>query len=743
MAVRSHSSNLSIIEAVETLSSIADLDFDRDIGITQKHEMVLDNETVAYKTIHWLQQEDANATVNLVRETFRVILHYLRQFYKKEYGYVSDPKTIEGIKTIMVLVGEAAKKLDKYTSIFQQTHQSVMDFKEYKQLQDFYFSKIARKIDEGMLGKWILGLSIGKSIHKRKAKDQTKNEKLDSYTDSKQIQHVFVDLETVKKDTEYELFFIRKEDGTRFFNPRLLRNIQLVCDFGNYFGQHKGTDPLENLPQWQDRVLHICARNILKVLGPRVEHFYHDTRKVREHELVSCLNKAILALMLSSHSQNLLRHKPIKSCGEYFEDFQVFLREALKTRVYQKWTVYPPSEANSLAFDLLDLTHTICRALYTNLVGLEELFPAIQSLLKEASLLNSNANSQQKEGQPQSISRQLSRDYAAMNKLMKRHANGPLLKVLNILENQSFHVYDPILQHNIPSQLFDMYLDDKRISHIRCASPICQEFIQKSCINEEFKGFIFDYAIQVKKHLLFSLEDRTSWRGHARCNSIEELQHRAEFKEALCVVTLAIDTEFFHQLAPYHHVNHASAFIDQFKEHLKGEASGFYFPSSLNREELFTFIDKALPIVHHLFFSDKNVLLREHRLDFIQIVYLLLQLKILDIVKPDSFSLTCKDGIDIGDSYSAGLFALLKWMNPQGMTEGDLQYLQFILYAPSLLIRERVPLPERFNRLVSALRTIENARQEVGAEHFPALIQEAFVGMFNTPVLSANIALPH
>src|SRR5215203_67518 len=123
MPNRSHT-NLSIIEAVETLSSIADLEFDRDVGIAQRHELILHDEKIAYKTVHWLHERGASETVSLVRETFRVILHYLKQFYKKEYGHVSDPRTIEGIKTIMVLVGEAAKKLDKYTHVFHQTHQT-------------------------------------------------------------------------------------------------------------------------------------------------------------------------------------------------------------------------------------------------------------------------------------------------------------------------------------------------------------------------------------------------------------------------------------------------------------------------------------------------------------------------------------------------------------------------------------------------------------------------------------------
>jgi hypothetical protein len=737
MATRSHT-NLSIIEAVETLSNIADLEFDQNIGIAQKHETIIDNEKVTYKTLHWLHQKDSASTVNLVKDIFRVILHYLRQFYRREYSYVTDPKTIEGIKTIMVLVGEAAKKLDKYTTLFHQAHmKSIMETKEYKQLQEFYLSKIARKIDEGVLGKWILGLYLGK-LHQASSERASKTEVKPFDT-----QYVFIDLETVKKDTEYELFFIRKEDGSRFFSPRLLRNIKLVSDFGSYFGGHQGIDPLGAIKTWQDRVFHVCARNILKVLGNQLEHFFHDMRQVKDHELVGLLSKALFALMLSSHSHNLLRHQPVKSCAEYFEDFQSFLRLALNHKIYQRWIAYPPQSSNHLASDLLNFIHTLCRALYANLQGLEEMEPIVVGLVKEASQQVSTEHGEEAKASDK-IWNYLANDYASMLKLIKKHPNGPLIKVLEVLEENTFHVFDPLLQHNLPNTMYDLYLEEQRLQHIRFSAPIHQEFINKALINEEFKGFLRHYQIQSpkKKHLLINLQDRTSWREHARCVALEELQEMPEMKEVLTVVTLATDTDFYHQLSPYHQINHADVFIKQFKEHIKGETSGFYFPPSIDKKQLFHFINHSIDAIHKIFFSNKNVLLKEHRMDFIEIFYLLLQLKLIDLVQPTSFSLTCKDTIDIGQSYSVELFILLQLINHQTWTESDRNFVNFLLYAPALLIRERILLAERFNRMISAVRTIENVRHEYGEESFYQLIQEVFKPLFKSSVLEMSIQLP-
>lgn len=739
MASRSHT-NLSIIEAVETLSSIADLEFDREIGIAQRHEIVLQDEKIAYKTVHWLHEKDASETVTLVRDTFRVILHYLRHFYKKEYGFVTDPKTIEGIKTIMVLVGEAAKKLDKYTNLFQQAHQkSITECKEYKQLQEFYLSKIARKIDEGVLGKWILGLSLSKiqrpTVVETTLIPATKEIKL---PDTK---HVFVDLESVKKDTEYELFFIRKEDGSRYFSPRLLRNIKLVCDFGSYFGERKGLDPLENVRQWLDRVLHDSARSIIKSLGHHLDHYYQELAQVSNQEIITSLNKTLIALMMSSHSNNLLRHDPLKCCAEYFDDFQLFLRETLQTSTYQRWLAYPPNANDVLAHDVLEMIQTMCRTLYSGLHGLEDLVSIVQSLIHESTHQQSPEHQKEVEFTKRKWNR-LASDYSAMVKLLKRHPNGPLFKVLELLEANSYQFFDPLMQHNLPNSFFDLFISNKRVENLRFAAPVVQELITKAQVNDEFKGFLRSYQANEGTHLLINLQDRTSWMEHARAVALEELQNHGDLKDVVRVVTLAADTDFYHQLAPYNQMNHADIFIEQFKEHLKGEGSGFYFPSTLNKEELNAFIDRTLKSIHKVFFSNKNVLLREHRLDFIEIFYLFLILKLIEMTQPTSFSLTCKDGIDIGPLHSAEMFIFLKMLNENtAWSEREMEYLNFMLYGPALLIRERVVLPERFNRMISAIKALENTQHEL-KDQFGAYIQREFGPLFKSPILQSLILLP-
>jgi len=720
--------NLSIIQAVETLSSIADIDYDHDVGITQQNDLIIQDQPITYKTVHWLDEQDADTTVAVIKETFRVILRYLRNFYKKEYREVKNEKAIEGIKTIMVLVGEAAKKLDKYTNLFQKaTGKSVTSLQEYKRLQDFYLTRIARKIDEGTLGRWILGLTKGTLKRKR---DVTFKGRATTAT-----RHVFVDLESVKKDTEYELFSLRKEDGTRFFNPRLIRNIKLVCDFGEYFGNRPGGDPLTNVNVWQDEVLHRSAIDIYKALRSPLQWFFAEQSHEKNQELVGILHKAFLALMLSGNSRNLSSNKPIKNCAEYFGDFQNYLRRALQTRDYQKLIAYPPKRSDHFACRLLDLVNNTCRALFMDVTGNQEAIKKIHDLLEEAYQEHSPEHLEETKRTHQVWNR-LAGDYMALVKLLKRHPSGPLAKILDNLEQGTHQVFDPLFQDNIPNRLFFCRVGKWDLEHIRHPAPIRQEYIHKASITEEFKAFL--RALGKKKFLIINLQDRTSWREYFRSQVIEELQHQPEFEKHLTVVTLPKDTEFYHQLPPYHEENHANIFMAQFREHLEDENVGFYFPKSIKDQLFPTFVDGVMKEIHQVFFEGKNVLSRENRLSFIEIFYLFLELKLIEIVKPSVFSLSCKDGIDVGSSATAGVFVFLKLLNQNILTEADWDQLDLILFGPSLLVRERAMLQERFNRLTSTLKTIEATLREKGANS----IKKTFQPYFKSPVLKATITTP-
>jgi hypothetical protein len=725
---RRESYHPTVEEAVETLSNIASIDFDQEVAEVDPLNV---SDNPSYRAVQWLKGQDAESTVKTVRESFRVILNYLKNFYTREYHAVSSSQAIEGIKDIMVLVGEAAKKLDKYMVLAKQSEGkealTITQLKEYKKLQEFYLTRIARKVDESVLSNWIMGLS--RQIFA--AADS--NKPLQSLNEGP-AKHIFIDLDSVKKDTEYELFFIRKEDGTHFFSPRLIRNMKLVSDFGNYLGE-QNDEVLESIDIWRMQALQLSANNILSSLGSTLDQFYHELKLAKDAkdvgQLEKLLSQALMALMLASNAHHLSNDSGVKNCAGYFVDFQRFLRQALNCHEYQKYLAYPPSESNTRAHAALEMAHALCENLFTRLHGSQKLQPAILQLLQEAGQKQSLDHGKAWAAS-QLLSDRLVSDYVAMTKLLKGSSHGPLVNVLASLEEGSAQAYDPLFQGNIPNCLYSFEMDDKHIDNVRIPAPIHQEFIDKPVLTEEFKGCLRGMVKKNKTLLLFNLQDKTSWREHARAVLLEELQKNPEFENTLTVVTFAKDTEFYHQLAPYFEDNHAHTFIKQFKEHLADESCGFSFPEHLRKAIFPKFIDGVIESIHRVFFGGKNVLLRAQRMDFIEIFYLFLQIKLIEVVHPDTVSFTCKDGVDVGIAASAQLYLFLNWLNDENFTKEGIEQLYLMLYAPVLVNRERTMLPVVFNRMQKAMRVIELVRRQQGWEAFAHNIQSNFSPYFKT-----------
>ncbi len=729
--------HLSILDAVETLSSIVDIDFEREVGVANKDEIKEQDEMVTVHTMHWLETEDRQNTIKHIKETIHVVHDYLRDFYDHEYSYVTKPKVMEGVKTIMVLVGEAAKKLDRFTTLFKETKEkSVKNLREYKDLQEFYLTRIARKIDEGILGKWILELTKG-SMERRKERAKLKAKPIMS------VKHVFIDMESVKNDTEYELFFLRKEDGSRFFNPRLIRNIKLTADFGQKIRSKKKTDPIEQVNIWQDHMIHTAARNILQSQGNILDRFFHEAKESWRRELASELYKAVVALMMCACPKNLLSNAPTKSCTEYFIDFHHFLRNVYTTREYQRYLVYPPKKSSRMAHILMDLTHGLSRAMFTRVKGYQQLVTVYEKVLENAHGMQSDEHQEAAEKSNTLWSR-LAGDYAALSKMMKNHPNGPLVKVLDVLEKGTYHVFDPISQLNLPNVLYSLFMEETRISNIHLPTPTHQGFIHQADVVNEFKGFLRSYMRgQFKrKHLLFNFQDRTSWKEHVRSVSIEQLANQRLFSKYLTVVSLAKDTDFYHQVSPYQDDHQAELFIEHFKENLSDEGCGFVFPSHLVKKLFPKFANQLFEGVHKLFFHERNVLSVKDRLDFIEIFYWLLELKIIEMEQPTSFSMTCKDGIDVGGCESAELFSFLHVINQKSLSDDDYVEFSSMLFMPSIITRERIVLPDRFSRMITALKRVESIQQDLGNKAFAKAFDESIGKLFSSPILKSELVFP-
>jgi hypothetical protein len=687
---------LTVMEAVDNLSNLAELsesvvaEEDKEGGIGEE-EALEGSEHIAHNK-------------EKVKETFRVIHHYLQNVYEKDKGELGDPETQRGIQAIMVLAGEAAQKVDRYTNLFKGAQGGVTDLKEYKELQQFYLTKIVKKFHSALVSEEEWQKQWGGSAEEDLLDIQRRGLK---------------DLETVRRDKEYELFFIRKEDGRPFFNRNLLRHIRLVGEFDETVSDPEGEDPFLRIKVIQDRDVHQAAKEILHAAAPYIDEYYKEALRHKDVDFVNALSKAIMALSLSANVRNLMENSTGKSCISYYADFHHYLRQAMGSEEYQRFIASPPAPSERFSHCLINLSHALCAALFLHRASREEMVALIDRMIKKG---KKGWICEPAKASPLAFWNNLLDGDEQMRQLLKHYPNGPLLKTLDVFRDESaIHGFDPFSQDNMPSQLFFFSNEALHITCLRIPAPVHQEFIGKADVIEEFQGFLRALTTQMKgqRLLLFNLQDRTSWQEHSRCLALEEIQKRAEFSQTLFVVTLPKNTDFYFQAANYQHLNDAPSFCELLQEQVvSGEQCGFFFPPSIRKAELHAFVKEAIPVIHNVFFGDKKILQRKNRLDFIEIFYLLLTLKLTEMIRPDSVSFTCKDAIDIGAASNVELFGFLRMMNDgASWSQSEMQFLLWMLYSSSLLVRERAIDHVRLNRSISALAIVaaelEAKRKEV------------------------------
>lgn len=725
---KKNSNLLTIDDAVNLLTHIMDMDFEEKESPLSE----VFTEPEVLRVVNRVYDQDRIPSLKTVKEVFRVIFDYLNRVCDHHVTHETNrAATVEQVKTIMVLVGEAAKKLDKYQSLFQkaQHHKSITELKEYKQLQDLYLTRIERHVDEDRLGKWILAL--GQKRESKQSSETAVKRK------SMQTKHLFIDLDAVKKDIEYELFFLRKDDGTRFFSPKLIRNLKLVSDFGDYLREEKLADPLGDIAVWRSRIAHAFAVNVMRNSWREIKRFYLNSRLLAHDEVSSHAYKMVMALLLAAHAHNEWHEFGLKNCEDYFCDCLMFLRETLHHPDYQKMIAYSPHREDKGAHALLDLIHSICMSIYVHLEGIQQFLPFVHNLIDESKKYYSY---QKGSGLKVETWRRLDAEYFSVSKMMQHHSRGPIDKILNAFDEGECHSFDPFLQKNLPGVLYELYLDGYRCCIKRWPSPTTQEQVQQAYVVDEFKGFLRGCDIEEKIHkcLIINFQDSVSWKGYARCSCLEELANSETYAKHLELANIPKDTEFYYQDYPYRSENYADEFIKNFKEQLEESAGGFLFSEEWVPSQQRHFIDRALNGIHKVFFSNKNVLQWDERANFIEIFYLLLQLKLIDCARPDVVGFVCKDGVDLSTCSAAQMFLFLKLLRQERLSEYDWEQLDLMLYGVPLWVRERVMLPERFQRMVGAIKTIETARDMIGYSEFSKQIDEAFGPLYTSPLLHAK-----
>lgn len=620
-----------------------------------------------------------------VQQIFRTILNYLRKVYESDREYFHPQQMEKSVYAVMALADEAVKKWDKYTLLFKKTQdrESVQLLKEYRDLKQFFKSKVVRFNKKA--------LEVG-------VEEQS--------TDNG---FLIEDLETIRSDTDYELLLLRKEEGGYFAPSALLRHILLVGQSDELLLHSEYQELISHLRATKDLQAHLIAQEMLKQSLPSIDDFFKQIKELKTEESMICMSKALIALMLAANPYNLMRNDADKVCEEYLVDFCVFLRQALS----QLGT----SPATAL---INPLYHKLSYLLFTQACHYEKALELIEQLIAMGHSKNELLSAQK----IQLDSVILYQDIA-IRATLKAYPSGPLMQALVLVREQRLgQGLDLCTQKNWPIQIYTIFMEQLKISCMKIASMTMQTTLADVELVPEFIGFMQVLASRDQKFLVINLQNRSSWQEKTRCTCLENSQYRQEFSDHLSVITFDKGSDFYFQREDG---SKASDFLLKCtQEVLSGQEYGFYFPPTVNSSRLTFFVNKALLLVHELFFDGKEEFSHQDRLDYIEIFHFFLFLHIIDQLKPDILSFTCKDGVDTSSIFSAEVFAWLHVMNhPEGLPKSKRDFLLYLLYAPAITLRGRSVDKDRIQRMASAMHVFIEKLNYNGF-----IIQEAFSQLY-------------
>jgi hypothetical protein len=573
----------------------------------------------------------------------------------------NESEFIESLKNIMEISFNAADKINGYLNLYKKD----VDFKKEKEfldLQNYYYDEIFPSIDED----------------KNWEEEVNRDKSLQFIEDVK-------DLDSLKKDRSYELFYIKDFFDNMLFSKELIRTFKLLHEY-------------QEIEEKEDLFFDFCdgldkknvkgiSSLIFNLIKKDIDHLLNIKEK---NDLKDFLNEAVLALILSKSSKE-----------KYFSDFLKFLNKAYRSDTYNKMLTYSKKENF-----LVHFLHKLTFLLYSRSSNVkEEIIGFIYHMINE----NNDSKS--------FFEKILFFDQNIEN-FLKKHPNGPFYKISKSLKNNS-KGFDPIFNGNIPQKLYEIDIAKKNVQVLHFPSPTFQDSLIKADITKEFIGYLFYLKNEKKKHILFNFQDGFSFKENARVQALEVLNKRVDFENEFSVFSFDKNSDFYHQVEKYKKITSAETFKKSFKKNME---------KYLDLEEYQIFFDKLQNIVHSTFFLEKKDLAREERLDFIEIVYHFFALKIIEDKAPDIISFTCKDGVDTGSSFSFSFLSFLNILNNKILSKKDFDFSIWLIYSKALLNRRRKVDTDKLNRALCFLERINN--KEI-IDNFIPLFGRSFLTIIN------------
>jgi hypothetical protein len=663
---------VKVVHALDNLNTIIDAD-GLDLIVVEEGRFIIPEQRPA---VELSAAKDPEAP-ELVKEAFGIMYSHLQNYYEKMRVQGKSQELMDAMNSAIVLVGEAAQKLDEWQGLFQG---SVFELPEYKRLYNFYKNKVVHELYKDFSAP----LKRGKLRH---AKQKVLN--LEGV-------HLLDDIEVVKKDYMYELFHMKNEQGHTFFTPKLESRIKLACDFDEFKGKYLGDDPLVQIKNWEDFALHQSAVHIVAQARDHIRRYYRQAMHYKEDSLVSLLNQSVMALMLAANASNLIRQFGHKPCYRYFNDFLGFLRETIRHRDFQKYLIYAPPAHTPFYSDVMDLVFKLTDLVFEGNLYYTE---AEETLI---SWLNLKEN--------EVLSKQIHNTYARLTKILKGHPSGPVFKAIDLIREKEIPPFDPILQGNLPQKDCEIsWVGITSFDLVRMPAPIEQRSIHSAHIDEEFIVFLksLERKESPKKMLWIGLDSTLHWQNEARAHVIQELSNKGEFSAHFNLMKVPVDTDFATQKGRYLSNDEYLLFKQTIFDIAEEGGAIYALPPRAKQEIIGDWLGEAVDLIHNHFFQGAESLSVDERVQFLGILNLFLELKTIEVTKPDIVVFGSKDGLDETAFQQAFMVAFIAIGHKRDWKNEELENFFKMLYGPTLMIRERAPLSESPHIMEELLKRLE------------------------------------
>ncbi|NGX56009.1 MAG: hypothetical protein K1060chlam5_00243 [Candidatus Anoxychlamydiales bacterium] len=675
--------DLSIVDAIANLNAISEMDIDLkdDIGFIKDNKIVINNKEISYKNIDHVILEDPSDLIDNIKLSYTVVYNYFLKLYEKEFIAYEDYRCKKGIESIMLMAASAASNIDKYLELATQNEnlEKISNSKEYLDLQRFYLEKLKDKFPEEIEGDqaW--------------EKEWIESEKSFLMDFNKSSLNNF---EAIKKDLRYELFYMLDEDENLFFDSQLINNIKIFTSFDEMSKESISEDPLIDIRNLNDKDLHNSAKQILEGSKNIInKYFAMKGSKNIDNPLNAVINKMIYALFLASNPINLATNMHYKSSHEYFLDFQNFLRKILSGDEYLKLITYVEEIKNKDQITILNLISIVCKNYFLRKSSVkQEILALIHKVGKSKNIKKSNNLS---------FFAKIIQNNEDIIKTLEKYPNGPMLKILDVLMEEKTLGFDPSFFENCFSNIYKIKTNFGNLDILKAPSPTNQIIITEAEIVDEFKCFIRTFSKE-EKYLIINQQDKNSAYDSQRVKALENLQKKAEFREHMVIFNFNKDSNFYHQSAKYLTINNAKDFKGVFIQKLIEQ--NIFLQSN---KTIIDSIKNILEFIHTIFFHKKENLNRRDRLDFIEIAYNFITLKLIEITKPQYFSFMCKDSVDKSPISNACFYGLLKIIKNITLDKEDEEFIKYLAMSNALLIRERAVNNLVLIRSFSALNVID------------------------------------